>query len=104
MALRASIEEQEQRAKLAAVYALLSSITVPFLVFIVPRFYFSLHPEPVLNAAGKIEMDNSMLYVLIAALAACTALFARLLTWMVQRKKQEQEQCAAQYKKELRQL
>lgn len=103
-ALRASIEEQEQRAKLAAVYALLSSITVPFLVFIVPRFYFSLHPEPVLNAAGKIEMDNSMLYVLIAALAACTALFARLLTWMVQRKKQEQEQCTAQYKKELRQL
>lgn len=104
LALRASIEEQEQRAKLAAVYALLSSITVPFLVFIVPRFYFSLHPEPVLNAAGKIEMDNSMLYVLVAALAACTALFARMLTWMVQRKKQEQEQYAAQYKKELRQL
>jgi heme exporter protein C len=104
LALRSSIEEQEQRAKIAAVYALLSSLTVPFLIFIIPRFYFSLHPEPVLNSAGKIAMDNSMLYVLLAALAACTALFAKVLTWMVSCKKKRQDQTAAEYEKELRQL
>lgn len=86
LVLRSSIQDEEQRAKISAVYALLSSLTVPFLVFIIPRFYFSLHPEPILNRAGKLEMDTVMLYVLLAAVGACTALFWQLLTIIVKNK------------------
>jgi heme exporter protein C len=83
--LRSSIEDEEKRAKISAVYALFSSITVPFLVFIIPRYYFSLHPEPVINRAGKLEMDTIMIYVLIAALIACTGWFWELLSWRATR-------------------
>ena len=81
--MRSSIQDEEQRARISAVYAALSALTVPFLVFVIPRFYFSLHPEPVLNRAGKLEMDTIMLYVLLAAVGACTALFWGLLRMMV---------------------
>jgi heme exporter protein C len=77
--LRSAIEDEETRAKLSAVYSLLSCITVPFLVFIIPRYYFTLHPEPVLNSSGKIDMDNIMVYVLVAALINCTLIFLRIL-------------------------
>ncbi|WP_110953545.1 cytochrome c biogenesis protein [Anaerosinus massiliensis] len=77
--LRSSIEDQETKAKLSAVYSLLSFVTVPFLVFIIPRYYFSLHPSPVMNQAGKLDMDPIMVYVLLAALINCTLLFLRIL-------------------------
>ena len=79
LALRAAIEEEERRAPIAAVYALLAFITVPLLIFVIPRMYFSLHPEPVLNSAGKVDMEPVMLYVLLAAVGACTSLYALLL-------------------------
>ena len=83
MALRSAIEDEEQKARIAAVYSLCSFTTVPFLVFIIPRYYFSLHPAPVINSAARIEMDKIMLVVLIAALIACTAIFWQLLTYKV---------------------
>lgn len=87
LALRSAIDDDDTRARIAAVYALLSFITVPFLVFVVPRFYFSLHPEPVLNGAGKIHMDAVMLYVLLAAVAAGTGIFWWLLTFCIDGKR-----------------
>ncbi|MBP2628491.1 MAG: cytochrome c assembly protein [Firmicutes bacterium] len=86
LVLRASIQDEEERARISAVYALLSSLTVPFLVFIIPRFYFSLHPEPVLNKVGKLEMNVVMLYVLLAAVGACTVLFWQLFECIVHNK------------------
>ncbi|XER07538.1 Cytochrome c biogenesis protein CcsA [Sporomusa rhizae] len=86
MALRSAIEEEERRAVVAAVYALLSFLTVPFLVFIIPRMYFSLHPEPLLNSGGKMQMEPVMLYVLAAAIALCTALYGMLLAGSVMEK------------------
>lgn len=77
--LGTSIEDEERRAKVSSVYALLSFVTVPFLVFIIPRFFYSLHPEPILNSSGSLNMDATMLWVLMAALAGCTGLFAWLL-------------------------
>ncbi|CQR73698.1 Heme exporter protein C [Sporomusa ovata DSM 2662] len=81
LALRTAIEETERRAAVSAVYALLSCLSVPFLVFIIPRMYFSLHPEPVLNGTGKVAMEPIMLYVLLAAVGGATALYCLLLTW-----------------------
>ncbi len=79
LTLRAAVADEKVRAKVSAIYSLLSVLTVPFLVFILPRMYFSLHPSPVLNSSGKIEMDSIVLTVLIAAVVDATLIFIQLM-------------------------
>ena len=79
LTLRAAVSDEKVRAKVSAVYSLLSVLTVPFLVFILPRMYFSLHPSPVLNSSGQVEMDSIVLIVLLAALVDATLIFLKLL-------------------------
>ncbi len=79
LTLRAAVSDEKVRAKVSAVYSLLSVLTVPFLVFILPRMYFSLHPSPVLNSAGRVEMDSVVLVVLIAAVVDATLIFIQLM-------------------------
>jgi heme exporter protein C len=43
-ALRAAIDDQDRRARLSAVYAILAAVTVPFFIFIIPRINEGLHP------------------------------------------------------------
>ncbi|RMG63245.1 MAG: cytochrome C biogenesis protein, partial [Calditrichaeota bacterium] len=74
-ALRAAVEDGEQRARLAAVYSLIAAVTVPFFVFVVPRIYDSLHPDPLVNREAKIHMDPRMLTVFLSSLAGFTGLF-----------------------------
>lgn len=90
LTLRAAIEEEELKARIAAVYSLFSFITVPFLVFVIPRYYFSLHPAPVINSAAQIDMDPTMLYVLGAALIACTAIFWQVFSWQIDAKRRQE--------------
>lgn len=74
--LRSAIEDADTRARLSAAYAALGLVVTPFLFFILPRMAkFSLHPQPVVNAEGKADMDPRMLLVLLAALTGFTALF-----------------------------
>ena len=79
LTLRAAMPDKQRRARVSAVYALLSFLTVPFLVFIIPRLYFSLHPSPVINGSGHIDMDPVMLWTLIAALVDMTGIYCYLL-------------------------
>jgi heme exporter protein C len=43
-ALRSAIDNEDRRAKLSSVYSIISFITVPFLVFVLPRLASGLHP------------------------------------------------------------
>ncbi|MEW6524668.1 MAG: cytochrome c biogenesis protein CcsA [Bacillota bacterium] len=79
-ALRSSVENPQRRARLSAVYISLAFITVPFLVFIIPRLYPTLHPDPILNAERRINMEGRMLQVFLAFLAGFTGLYA----WIAQ--------------------
>lgn len=78
-ALRSAIEAEDQRAKLSSVYAIIAAVTVPFFVFIMPRIVESLHPDPILNTQGKINMDGSMLTIFMSALVGFTMLYL----WML---------------------
>jgi len=78
-ALRSAIEQPERKAALSSVYSLLAFVTVPFFVFIVPRVYASLHPDPIINTQGKINMDSKMLTVFLSSLFGFTMLFFWLL-------------------------
>ena len=79
LTLRAAMEEYNRRARVSAVYSLFSFLTVPFLVFIVPRLFFSLQPTPVLNGNGSVDMDPVMLVTLFAAAADATLIYIWLL-------------------------
>lgn len=79
LTLRSAVADEKVRAKVSAVYSLFSVLTVPFLVFIVPRMFFSLHPEPVLNSSGRVQMDTVVLIVLIASVIDATLLFVQLM-------------------------
>ena len=74
-ALREAIPDEERRASLSASYAVLAFVTMPFLIFVVPRIYWSLHPDTIINARGSLDMESRMFQTLMAALAGFSGLF-----------------------------
>ena len=79
--LRMTMRDERARASSSAVYALFSFIAVPFLVFILPRMFFSLHPSPVLNETGRVDMDAVMLGTLVLSLIDMTLIYI----WLMKR-------------------
>jgi heme exporter protein C len=75
LALRSAIEQPERRARLAAIYSAVAFVSVPFLMFVVPRIYFSLHPDPIINPRGKVDMDPRIRIAFYAMLLGFTGVF-----------------------------
>jgi len=75
LGLRGAVEDPGKRASLSASYALIAFVTVPFLMFAVPRMYASLHPDTVINARGKVEMSRDIRAVFFGSTAAFTLVF-----------------------------
>lgn len=90
-ALRSSIDDPARRGSLSAVYGILAFVTVPLLVFVVPRIpaVQSLHPDgPIIQAGGGLDMDSKMFTVFMASLAGFTGVYAwafnlRMRAWRV---------------------
>lgn len=81
LTLRAAVDDPERRARVSAVYAILAMITAPFLMFVLPRLSeFTLHPEPIVNGAGKLEMHPRMFGVFLSSTGAFTVLFFWILS------------------------
>lgn len=75
-ALRGAIEVEEKRAALASVYSIFAFITVPFLIFVVPRITPSLHPEDsIVDENLKFTMGPSVRMIFFASLAVFTAIY-----------------------------
>ena len=73
-ALRSAVEVEEKRATLSAVYTIIAAVIMLFFMFVVPRILASLHPQPVLNAQGKTQMNGMMLTLLLSSFAGFTGL------------------------------
>lgn len=74
-ALRSSIDSPDRKARLSSVYAIIAFVTVPFFIFIMPRIVESLHPDPIVNSSGKVNMDSKMLAIFLTSLFTFTLLF-----------------------------
>ena len=75
-ALRGAVEVEERRATLSAVYSIFAFITVPFLIFVVPRITPSLHPEDsVINQDMKFTMGASVRMIFFSSLAVFTVIY-----------------------------
>ena len=66
--LRSLLEESDdKKARIAAVYNIIAFVSVPFLMFVVPRITQSLHPggggteAPIINVSGKVHTDRTLL-------------------------------------------
>jgi len=78
--LRGAVADPHRRATLSAVYAIFAFATVPFLVFIIPRITFFLHPEDtVIPMRGKLNIHGRILQVLIASVIGHTGIYLWLL-------------------------
>ncbi len=92
--LRSAIENPETKARLSSVYSILSFITVPFLVFILPRILSGLHPGsendsstgPILSAKeGALSIIQQISFSL--GFAAITVLFFWMLNIYIRQRK-----------------
>lgn len=80
-ALRSAIPDSNRKRIFSAAYSILAFLTVPFLIFILPRITQSLHPEDTMNPANP-GMDSKTLAVFLGSLIAYTGLFV----WMLRLK------------------
>ncbi len=82
MMLRRGLNSPEQRARLSAVYAIVSALSVPLTFFSV-RIYRTIHPVVVgkneAGAQGAFDMAVSMRHTLFVSLFAFTVLYVALL-------------------------
>ena len=93
-ALRSSIDNEERKARLSSVYSIISFITVPFLVFVLPRLSSGLHPGsaddtnsgPVVSAQTG-SLDSTLIYGFGLALLAFTIIYFWMLNILVRSKK-----------------
>ncbi|HED24433.1 MAG TPA: cytochrome C biogenesis protein [Firmicutes bacterium] len=76
--LRSAVEDETRRARMASVFSIIAFISVPFLVFIIPRVYATLHPDPIISVEAGFQMDAKMFRVFIASLLGFTGLYAWL--------------------------
>ncbi len=76
LALRSAIEAEDRKANLSAVYSILAFVTVPFLVFVVPRVFQSLHPvDSVISSQIKIQMPFLIFLIFLSSLLGFSFLF-----------------------------
>jgi len=80
--LRSATVSNPNRGSLSAVYLILAMVTVPFFIFVIPRIYPSLHPDPVINPDMKIRLDKDMRIVLLCSVISFTFLYFYLLNIM----------------------
>jgi heme exporter protein C len=73
--LRSAVEDDQKRARLAAVFSIIAFISVPFLVFVIPRVYATLHPDPIISLDSGFQMDSKMFQVFIASLIGFTGIY-----------------------------
>lgn len=78
--LSAALADNPSRGKLASSYLVIAMAAVPFLIFIVPRVYTSLHPDTIINPDNAVKLDDRMKITLLVSSVSFTFLFFYLLS------------------------
>ena len=77
--LRASLAGSPARGRICASYLIIAMAAAPFFIFVMPRLYPSLHPDPVINPDRKVHLDGRMQITLAIAVCSFTLLYAYLM-------------------------
>jgi heme exporter protein C len=88
--LRGALDEERRRARLAAVYALFATVTLPFLTYVLPRRMESLHPGAEGNPAfSEMDIAPEMRWVFYSAVLGFFLLFGWIYTARVRMRRAE---------------
>ena len=75
-ALRGAVQDPDRRAALSGVYSIFAFVTVPFLIFVLPRMVPSLHPEDsIIDSSMEFTMDPLVGMIFFSSLALYTVLY-----------------------------
>jgi heme exporter protein C len=96
-ALRSSLEVEETRARLSAVYSIIAGLTVPFFIFVLPRMVGGLHPGSKGDPQGSgpvvsFTMSGNMLFIFFMSLIGFNLLYIWMLNVRVRLAKVEYQQ------------
>lgn len=75
LSLHSSLKGNPGRGRISSVYLIIAMITMPFLVFIIPRIYPSLHPDTIINQEKKIHLEAAMRITLFSSIVTFTLLY-----------------------------
>ena len=78
--LHAALKDKPERNTLSSAYLVFAMATVPFLVFVIPRVLESLHPDAVVDASNRVDMDPAIKLTLIISVISFTLFFLYLYT------------------------
>lgn len=84
-ALRSSIDNDESKARLSAVYSIIAFVTVPFLIFVLPRLSGGLHPGSAddVNAGPIVSQQQSALdSIMVYSFGLSLLSFTLMFFWM----------------------
>lgn len=84
LALYSSLRDHSKQGSICAAYLIIATAVMPFLVFVIPRIYPSLHPALENKENFHLSLDYSMRIVLYSSLIAQSMFFASLL-WITNR-------------------
>ncbi len=76
--LRTALAGNTGRGRLLSVYLIIAMIIVPFVVFVIPRVYPSLHPDPIINPEVTLKLDSAMRVTLLFTAVSFTLLYVFL--------------------------
>ncbi len=79
VSLYSALHGNPNRSRIVSAYLVLATVTVPFFMFVVPRVFPSLHPNPIINPERRILLETSMKITLGLSIIAHTLLYAYLL-------------------------
>ncbi|MCK4461686.1 MAG: cytochrome c biogenesis protein CcsA [candidate division Zixibacteria bacterium] len=75
-ALRGAVQDPDRRAALSGAYSIFAFVTVPFLIFVLPRIVPSLHPEnSVVDSNMRFTMGPLVRMIFFSSLALYTVLY-----------------------------
>lgn len=77
--IQSSITNSQTRNKVSSVYLIAAAFTVPVLIFIIPRIYFSLHPSPVIGKGEGTALDNTIKITLFYSLFCSSWIYTEFL-------------------------
>jgi heme exporter protein C len=88
--LRGALDEERRRGRLAAVYALFATVTLPFLTYVLPRRMESLHPGAEGNPAfSEMDIAPEMRWVFYSAVIGFFLLYGWIYTARVRMRRAE---------------
>lgn len=74
-----ALRDRDGRERLVSAYLIFAMATMPFFVFVAPRVFPSLHPNPIINPDRHVYLEAPMIATLLLSIAAYTFLYAYLM-------------------------